>query len=284
MIIYLFVSVTNLCHLPPNSGFGTEKITRFWYDWRAGYCRDMIYTGFGGNQNNFVSRSDCESKCAGTPRPSTLETPSKVTVEQKKVAPEPLVTTSRPRPQPQQVPQDKKLPLPHEATQPQPQPVRSSGSEKKEVLPKSDNPCSLPPDKGKKSSPIQRPSTRWYFDLTAERCIQFNFFGLYSNSNNFEDENSCMEACGGGPPELSSCLYPMEVGVGEYSIPRYYYNGQTKSCRKFTYKGSGGNFNRFASRATCEAVCIKGMCEFFKTLLICAIKIVKRILKEIMSI
>ncbi|KAE9548964.1 hypothetical protein FO519_007832, partial [Halicephalobus sp. NKZ332] len=244
--------IPNLCHLPPNSGFGTEKITRFWYDWRAGYCRDMIYTSFGGNQNNFVSRQDCEKKCSGTPRPSNLETVSKVIVEQKKVNPEPLVTTTQSglRSGTQTPP----------LSQPPPQP--GSGPQGVQIVEKSENPCNLSPDKGKKSSPIQRPSIRWYFDLAAERCVQFNFFGFYSNANNFENEKICLEACGGGPQELSSCLYPMEVGLGEYSIPRYYYNAQTKSCRKFTYRGSGGNFNRFVTRNTCEAVCIKGIYIF----------------------
>jgi hypothetical protein len=58
------VAVENPCHLPPANGFGTGKMKRYWFDWRAGSCRELTYTGYGGNENNHITKSDCEKRCA----------------------------------------------------------------------------------------------------------------------------------------------------------------------------------------------------------------------------
>lgn len=237
----------NLCYLSPNSGYGTDKITRYWYDWRAGYCRNMVYTGFGGNENNFVTRQKCENHCNGTKKPENAE--SKVVVE--KVKPEPLITTTK---------SSVKLST---TMKNMPKPIKISEISTTTIKNEnSSNPCKFPPEKGQKSLSNQKSIIRWYFDLAAEKCVQFNFFGFHGNENNFENEKICMEICGGGLRKLDSCLFSMNVGFGQYSIPRFYFNDETKSCRKFMFRGNGGNSNRFASKSTCEDVCIKGIRMF----------------------
>uniref|UniRef100_A0A914YRF6 BPTI/Kunitz inhibitor domain-containing protein n=1 Tax=Panagrolaimus superbus TaxID=310955 RepID=A0A914YRF6_9BILA len=260
--------VPNLCHLPPNSGFGSDKINRYWYDWRSGFCREMVYSGFGGNENNFVVRDKCEKRCAGTPKPSTPLSPERkssgdikvdkgllpdeilsITKSPKVVAPPsiPLSTTVRPR--------ATTLTFRKHPSTPTPPPPSTSTNSKSPFLTlneKAVNPCNFPPDKGEKLSPTDSPIFRWYFDRVAEKCVQFYFLGSKGNSNNFEHEDSCLETCGGGPNEITSCKFQMEPGFGDYLIARYYFNEKSKSCRKFTYKGYGGNYNRFTSRSTCE--------------------------------
>lgn len=82
------------------------------------------------------------------------------------------------------------------------------------------DPCELPPDNGlvtpsgsslyryscKKVMLFQNISVdvvisnsfRWYFDIAAERCIQFSYGGTGGNANNFASENDCMQTCGIG--------------------------------------------------------------------------------------
>uniref|UniRef100_A0A8D3EDE6 BPTI/Kunitz inhibitor domain-containing protein n=1 Tax=Scophthalmus maximus TaxID=52904 RepID=A0A8D3EDE6_SCOMX len=36
---------------------------------------------------------------------------------------------------------------------------------------------------------------KWYYDATANSCAQFWFGGCLGNSNQFETERSCREAC-----------------------------------------------------------------------------------------
>lgn len=38
---------------------------RYWFDWRSSICRELIYTGYGGNENNFLTISECEKACSG---------------------------------------------------------------------------------------------------------------------------------------------------------------------------------------------------------------------------
>uniref|UniRef100_A0A914E072 BPTI/Kunitz inhibitor domain-containing protein n=1 Tax=Acrobeloides nanus TaxID=290746 RepID=A0A914E072_9BILA len=220
--------ILNPCHLPPNSGFGTSKLVRYWYDWRAGKCRDFVYTSFGGNENNFLSKDACERKCTGTEPPAesilTSFNGNGNGIGKNKVELAPVYTSPTTM----------------------------------ETSVKTPNPCVLSPDKGNKRKSNDKSILRWYYDVAAERCIQFRYFIYEGNENNFVNEPTCLETCGGGKLDISSCLYPMNIGHGEYAIPRFYYNAKTKSCKKFVYKGQNGNMNRFPSRSTCEKVCIKG--------------------------
>uniref|UniRef100_A0A7E4V4X8 Kunitz/Bovine pancreatic trypsin inhibitor domain protein n=1 Tax=Panagrellus redivivus TaxID=6233 RepID=A0A7E4V4X8_PANRE len=339
--------ITNLCHLPPNSGYGSEKLIRYWYDWRSRTCRDMTYTGYGGNENNFVMRELCELRCHGTPLPpgaketivpmetvvksiikpknkgttttaqpkeeifstagttSTTSQPMKTTQTTTKRPAivitstqratvslhrltRPVVTTTEKPTTTTEVPKIEvtspttaKKPIVITATPatiayttvntptltiPASRRAHAPGEPSTTVLPivetttqyieqPSGNLCSLSPDRGVKS-----PSgivLRWYFDLATERCVKFQYHGAKGNANNFLDEDTCIETCGGGPAEVSSCAEPVESGDGPYAIPRYYFNSKSKKCRRFVYKGKGGNSNRFVKRSSCEKVCVK---------------------------
>ncbi|XP_053736599.1 kunitz-type protease inhibitor 2 [Synchiropus splendidus] len=51
------------------------------------------------------------------------------------------------------------------------------------------------------------------------------------------------------------CWLPMKVGRCRAAFPRFYYDVTSKTCRRFTYGGCGGNGNNFASQEECEALC-----------------------------
>ncbi|VDM99057.1 unnamed protein product, partial [Onchocerca ochengi] len=53
------------CKLPLSQGLITDNgpYTRWFYDHISGSCKPFQYAGIGGNQNNFLTRSDCAKRC-----------------------------------------------------------------------------------------------------------------------------------------------------------------------------------------------------------------------------
>ncbi|CAJ0590753.1 unnamed protein product [Cylicocyclus nassatus] len=51
------------CLMTQDAGFGVESSHRWSFDPKSSKCVSFIYNGHGGNENNFLSRSDCESAC-----------------------------------------------------------------------------------------------------------------------------------------------------------------------------------------------------------------------------
>lgn len=170
----------------------------------------LLYTAliqiliFIGNENNFVVRDQCEKRCAGTPKPSSTALPSKSTVDVK-VDKSSATTIKTPKPSPPlpttttAIPRSKTTLTFHRIRSTTTTTTSTTKPSTNTVSEKVTNPCNLPPDKGEKASPTDSTIIfRWYFDMVAERCVQFYYLGTKGNSNNFEHEDSCLETCGGG--------------------------------------------------------------------------------------
>ncbi|KAK9405055.1 protease inhibitor 3-like [Crotalus adamanteus] len=58
------------------------------------------------------------------------------------------------------------------------------------------------------------------------------------------------------------CLQPLDFGQCEDQKPHYYYNQNSKKCKKFDYRGCKGNGNNFESFKECIHQCIEkpGVC------------------------
>lgn len=54
------------------------------------------------------------------------------------------------------------------------------------------------------------------------------------------------------------CSLGLDAGDGKATIPAFYYNARTKSCLPFTFRGFGGNANRFSTLGACEGACRRG--------------------------
>ncbi|NXM21394.1 TFPI2 inhibitor, partial [Ploceus nigricollis] len=96
---------------------------------------------------------------------------------------------------------------------------------------------------------------RYAFNLSSMRCEEFIYGGCYGNGNNFRDLQSCVDHC---LPEKTGpllCYSPKDEGLCSSSVPRYYYDTKTKSCKEFRYTGCGGNANNFVTEMDCYNVC-----------------------------
>ncbi|XP_064560382.1 tissue factor pathway inhibitor 2 isoform X2 [Zonotrichia leucophrys gambelii] len=99
---------------------------------------------------------------------------------------------------------------------------------------------------------------RYAFNLSSMRCEEFIYGGCYGNGNNFRDLQSCVDHC---LPEKTGpllCYSPKDEGLCSSSVPRYYYDSKTKSCKEFRYTGCGGNANNFVTEKDCYNVCRNG--------------------------
>lgn len=55
----------NMCMEPLVSGTGEAALNRFAYNALTRQCLPFVYSGIGGNQNNFLSKASCEASCPG---------------------------------------------------------------------------------------------------------------------------------------------------------------------------------------------------------------------------
>ena len=49
--------------MPKLEGTGSDRIVRYYYDTGAKGCKLFIYSGQGGNMNNFGNELECTKKC-----------------------------------------------------------------------------------------------------------------------------------------------------------------------------------------------------------------------------
>lgn len=56
----------NPCLQALNVGVGNSNLDRWYFDTTSRRCLKFFYRGLQGNQNNFLSMSDCENLCLST--------------------------------------------------------------------------------------------------------------------------------------------------------------------------------------------------------------------------
>jgi hypothetical protein len=55
------------CEMPPDSGYtdGSHKDSYYYYDVNTKQCSTFYFYGYGGNDNRFRSKENCEKTCIG---------------------------------------------------------------------------------------------------------------------------------------------------------------------------------------------------------------------------
>ncbi|KAL4630154.1 boophilin-H2-like [Arapaima gigas] len=118
--------------------------------------------------------------------------------------------------------------------------------------------CSQPAEEGTGDGR----TIKFYYDAAKSHCVPFYYSGQGGNSNRFDTEVSCMQACSDRhqelfPPGGAVCELPKEHGKCMAWLIMFYYNVEEKTCRTFHYGGCGGNGNRFDTREECLQTCAK---------------------------
>ena len=68
--------MSDICSLAVTVGVGQAQLARWGFDSLARQCRQFVYLGLRGNQNNFGSREACEAQCPGESRAPAPSPPS----------------------------------------------------------------------------------------------------------------------------------------------------------------------------------------------------------------
>ncbi|XP_067941385.1 papilin-like isoform X1 [Watersipora subatra] len=238
---------TAACYLSAVAGRCDKDLTRWHYDPELMTCNEFKYGGCAGNNNNFVSQTDCLKFC----QPSADE-------RVKDVCSQPMeeglcrgsflrywynrrtgncerFTYSGCHGN------DNRFTSEEFCNQ------RCIKSEEQDV-------CSLAKDTGVCLSLI--PS--WHYDMTSGTCSPFYYGGCGGNENRFSSQQQCQQSCMEMREQRidpAVCLQPVQAGSCSEVLTRYAYNSLDGSCKPFVYSGCGANDNNFFTQNSCERSC-----------------------------
>ncbi|VDD92124.1 unnamed protein product [Enterobius vermicularis] len=234
-----------------------ESVERWYYDSTVDDCKKFNFTGRGGNANNFISQTQCQSYCRnrcrrGNPQRRFLETEDAVVKNTENIY---CLTTE-------------------------------NGFF-----------CCPPPSNyySKVIVTIYRSKIycRWYWDKNEKRCMTFQYLGQGGNFNNFLTEEQCIKFCHKAVCPIGTALrYRQESWVecaesaqcpvthycymsrccptastictqpllnsnscnGETSV-RYWFNVSSSLCEPFLFADCQQNDNSFATVESCQEFC-----------------------------
>ena len=221
----------NICNLPSETGPCKASISRYYFDDEAGECREFIYGGCDGNENNFETLAACQTTCQD---------------------PQICLLPKKPGPCKAYIPRyyfHKKAGECREFI------YGGCGGNANnfktlaacQTTCQDPQTCLLP----KKPGPCKAYIPRYYFHKKAGECREFYYGGCSGNANNFETLAACQTTC--QDPQI--CLLPKKPGPCKAYIPRYYFHKKAGECREFIYGGCGGNANNFKTLAACQKTC-----------------------------
>ncbi|XP_045125730.1 papilin-like isoform X4 [Portunus trituberculatus] len=242
---------TDACLLDVMPGPCRGNYSRWFYDEKAGSCKQFLYGGCKGNDNNFLSERECMQRCIRG-RSKDLCTLPKASGLCDETLPRWYYDYSEARC------------MPFYYTGCDGNANRYITREECESTCPGDKPdfdeevCYLASSTGS----CDEYEERWFFDATVGQCKSFVYSGCDGNGNNFDSYEDCENSCGNLKKipveedfDTEFCFLEKNEGRCEDYRVYWYYNSETGVCRQFMYGGCEGNENRFESRDECENKC-----------------------------
>ncbi|XP_063871697.1 papilin-like isoform X6 [Scylla paramamosain] len=253
----------DVCYLASSPGNCDEHEQRWFFDAAVGQCKSFVYSGCGGNNNNFATYEDCENSC-GNQR--------KIPVEVDFNAEFCFLEKNEGRCE------DYRVYWYYNSETGVCRQFMYGGCEGNENRFKSrdeceskcgnaQDVCTLPLVVG----PCSGSFKQYYYDRSTNQCYDFDYGGCEGNNNRFDNIQLCQQRCQTTEtitphstitetPESEMpdiCRLPIEIGHCRAVLPNWYYDVDTESCIAFFYGGCAGNANRFQSVELCERQCGK---------------------------
>ncbi|KAG2470850.1 UBP3 hydrolase, partial [Polypterus senegalus] len=125
--------------------------------------------------------------------------------------------------------------------------MRNCSSKAHVLYPETDAVCKMKNDKGF----CQGFYYVFHYDWSKRTCDGFFYTGCGGNGNRFETKEMCNRTCG----HLVACNMNLDEGYGDGYFFRVYYNKTLDNCQPFSYRGSGGNLNKFITDKMCMRNC-----------------------------
>ncbi|KAK9395081.1 TFPI2: Tissue factor pathway inhibitor, partial [Crotalus adamanteus] len=270
-----------ICLQDPDVGRCSGTYPRFYYNTAIKNCEEFVYSGCGGNENNFLNWFQCRAACQ-----NSIILPPKCLLK-------PVIGWCW----------SPSVRYVFNAVDGKCMVFLYSGclgnennfSTETECLRECKPTPGVYPAKCTYTPTIgwcMSPSLRYFFYPPKAACMMFTYSGCGGNANNFLTLNECIKQCQSvvnaqvftlpctleSEPNIYSCndlqgqsvlifffslsgdpqaicLQNVEVGRCRGSFPRFYYNTATKNCEEFYYGGCGGNKNNFLYWLQCRATC-----------------------------
>ncbi|CDW53412.1 Kunitz BPTI and Lustrin cystein domain containing protein [Trichuris trichiura] len=265
----------NPCLLPLESGDGDAMLVRWYFDRTSRRCNRFFYGGVRGNENNFVSKTDCMLRCPelqnpchhGDPAVSAHGSLLQCDAENQEMCPVGYW-------------------------------CHIGADASTTLCCQEGNPCLLPMLPGEGDQKLKR----WYFNQASRQCLEFTYTGRAGNQNNFQSEEECAGkcpvfenpcpdpksgdkiihctgqtkdacpagywchvgltsatsvCCSGSRLHAQPCAEPLNEGENAWTAtaPRWYFDLLERTCKPFFYSGAGGNSNNFLTKSECRLKC-----------------------------
>ena len=108
------------------------------------------------------------------------------------------------------------------------------------------DPCTLPL---KTVTACWKFHASYYFNPKTGHCQLFRYWVCGKFTVDFVCEKACVKK--------DICTLPPDMGHCTQTFPSYFFNLATNQCEEFTYRGCGGNDNRFSTMQECKQACDK---------------------------
>uniref|UniRef100_A0A915Q219 BPTI/Kunitz inhibitor domain-containing protein n=1 Tax=Setaria digitata TaxID=48799 RepID=A0A915Q219_9BILA len=263
------------CSQVLNAGLGDAYLQRWHFNDNTETCEPFIYRGLQGNENNFLSRTDCESTCFLNPCAAGEPYRIQGSIIRCSPAKESVCSSGH---------------------------YCHIGAELRTTVccPNlGGNACEQQVDRGQGNYQLQR----WYWNVASQQCMPFVYGGLKGTQNNFLNQEICEKTCYvfenpcvsgkpqqglnnrplscsssynscsrsywchiGAVPQTTVCCpgrvdgaeickLPLSIGSGNANLKRWYFNQKIHNCIPFSYGGMYGNQNNFLTQQQCQQVC-----------------------------
>ncbi|KAH7701998.1 Protein Y43F8B.3 a, partial [Aphelenchoides avenae] len=146
---------------------GDQRLTRWSFDAKRKRCESFVYYGMKGNQNNFLSKEECEKKCPIFENPCSNGEPPMEDGVPKRCKPD--------------SPCGSKYYCHIGADESQAYCCPVMGGD----------PCGQPMSRGRGNAQLPR----WYWDQNRQCCQQFSYCGQKGTQNNFLTRQDCERTC-----------------------------------------------------------------------------------------
>ncbi|KFD52551.1 hypothetical protein M514_06585 [Trichuris suis] len=169
-------AISDPCNQPIEVGTGMDNIKRWYFDMSSGQCLSFVYSGLGGNANNFMTHSECTIRCA-------------VRGENRR-----KMVSSRRCPHGEPYGSNDWEPNGCKAGCPLNYRCMSMDGLAQYCCPDANAICLLPIHRGY-SRCEQAPEMRFAFHASSGQCVPFEFSGCGGNLNNFGTIEFCQSQC-----------------------------------------------------------------------------------------
>ncbi|XP_077346906.1 carboxypeptidase inhibitor SmCI-like isoform X1 [Lithobates pipiens] len=243
LVQFISFSTAGVCDQPKDPGPCEVYIPSYYYDQEAKTCKDFVYGGCQGNENNFLTKEECDRTCNPVCDQPPDTGPCKMHIDRYYYDQEAKTCKD----------------FVYGGCQ-----GNGNNFHTREECDRTCNPvCDQPLDPGTcivhTGGQNRMPIPRYYYKKETGTCEQFFTDICGGNENNFATQEECETSC---KPDIlcdPPPFFPTDESISPF-YQEWYYDEWLKSCMKFNKRKCRGFGKRFDTKEDCERTC-KSDCD-----------------------